>query len=176
MNPPSRSQRRLPSSHPTGGRLSVAHQVCDAPTCRRRPKCIDKHEVASIPIDTSERNRIALRLPPSAASDRISPGGPASVRSFISLHARTNLHRTTVSARRRAGGLTTLIAAELDAYNAAARDETRRAGARIVDITVISRSYPGLVADEGLHPSAAQYASWVERIAPLADAALRSPD
>ena len=69
-----------------------------------------------------------------------------------------------------------VIAAELDAYNAAARDEARRRGARFVDITDISRSHPGLVADDGLHPSAAQYALWVERIAPVADAALRSPD
>jgi lysophospholipase L1-like esterase len=70
----------------------------------------------------------------------------------------------------------TVIAAELDAYNAAARDESRRKGAHFVDITDISRSHPGLVADDGLHPSAAQYALWVERIGPVADAALRPPD
>lgn len=70
----------------------------------------------------------------------------------------------------------TLIAAELDAYNALARDETRRRGAHFVDITDISRTCPGLVADDGLHPSAAQYALWVERIAPVANAALRAAD
>lgn len=70
----------------------------------------------------------------------------------------------------------TLIAAELDAYNVVAHDEARRRGARFVDITDISRAHPGLVADDGLHPSAAQYALWVERIVPVAVAALRLQD
>jgi lysophospholipase L1-like esterase len=65
------------------------------------------------------------------------------------------------------------IAAELDAYNALARAETERAGARFVDITGISRRHPELLADDGLHPSAAQYALWVEAIEPAARAALR---
>jgi Lysophospholipase L1 and related esterases len=65
------------------------------------------------------------------------------------------------------------IAAELDAYNAIARDESHRAGARFVDITGISRAHPELVADDGLHPSAAQYALWVEAIEPIVRAALR---
>jgi lysophospholipase L1-like esterase len=65
------------------------------------------------------------------------------------------------------------IAAELDAYNAIARDETRHAGAHFVDITAISRTHPTLVADDGLHPSAAQYALWVEAIEPIVRAALR---
>ena len=64
------------------------------------------------------------------------------------------------------------IATELDAYNAIARDETRRAGARFVDITGIARAHPELVADDGLHPSAAQYALWVEAIEPVIRAAL----
>jgi Lysophospholipase L1 and related esterases len=64
------------------------------------------------------------------------------------------------------------IAAELDAYNTIARDETHRAGARFVDITDISRAHPDLVADDGLHPSAAQYALWVEAIGPIVRAAL----
>ena len=64
------------------------------------------------------------------------------------------------------------IAAELDAYNALARAETERAGARFVDITGISRQHPELLADDGLHPSAAQYALWVEAIEPAARAAL----
>ena len=64
------------------------------------------------------------------------------------------------------------IAAELDTYNAIARDETRRAGAHFVDITGISRAHPELVADDGLHPSAAQYALWVEAIEPIVRAAL----
>jgi lysophospholipase L1-like esterase len=64
------------------------------------------------------------------------------------------------------------IAAELDAYNMIARDETHRAGARYVDITGISRAHPELVADDGLHPSAAQYALWVEAIEPMVRAGL----
>ncbi len=65
------------------------------------------------------------------------------------------------------------IATELDAYNAIARDETRRSGARFVDITGISRAHPELVADDGLHPSAAQYALWVAAIEPMVRVALR---
>jgi lysophospholipase L1-like esterase len=65
------------------------------------------------------------------------------------------------------------IARELDVYNAIARDETARAGAHFVDITGISRRYPVLVASDGLHPSAAQYALWVDAILPVARAALR---
>jgi lysophospholipase L1-like esterase len=64
------------------------------------------------------------------------------------------------------------IAAELDAYNALTRAETERAGARFVDITGISRQHPELLADDGLHPSAAQYALWVEAIEPAVRAAL----
>ncbi|WP_158756078.1 SGNH/GDSL hydrolase family protein [Dyella sp. S184] len=66
------------------------------------------------------------------------------------------------------------IARELDVYNAIARDETARAGAHFVDITGISRRYPVLVASDGLHPSAAQYALWVDAILPVARAALRA--
>ncbi len=65
------------------------------------------------------------------------------------------------------------IAAELDAYNTIARDESHRAGARFVDITGISRAHPDLVADDGLHPSATQYALWVEAIEPIVRATLR---
>jgi lysophospholipase L1-like esterase len=65
------------------------------------------------------------------------------------------------------------ISAELDDYNAIARDQSVRAGARWVDITGISRQHPELVADDGLHPAAAQYARWVEAILPIVRAALR---
>jgi len=65
-----------------------------------------------------------------------------------------------------------IIAGELDAYNMIARDESHRAGARYVDITGISRAHPELVADDGLHPSAAQYALWLEAIEPVIRAAL----
>lgn len=65
------------------------------------------------------------------------------------------------------------IGAELDVYNAIARDETYRAGARWVDVTGISRQRPELVADDDLHPTAAQYTLWVEAIEPIARSVLR---
>lgn len=64
------------------------------------------------------------------------------------------------------------IANELDVYNAIAQEETERAGARFVDITGISRQHPALLADDGLHPSAAQYALWTEAAVPAALAML----
>jgi len=64
------------------------------------------------------------------------------------------------------------IAGELDAYNATAREETLRLGARWVDITPISRSHAVLLADDGLHPSAAQYTLWAEAALPTARAML----
>ncbi|GAB2536679.1 SGNH/GDSL hydrolase family protein [Rhodanobacter koreensis] len=66
------------------------------------------------------------------------------------------------------------IASELDSYNAIARDEAARVGAHFVDITGISRQSPLLVADDGLHPSAAQYALWVDAILPVVRTALRT--
>jgi lysophospholipase L1-like esterase len=65
------------------------------------------------------------------------------------------------------------IAHALDVYNAIARDEAGRAGARWVDITPLSRRHPELVADDGLHPSAAQYTLWTEAIEPAAAAAVK---
>ena len=65
------------------------------------------------------------------------------------------------------------IARELDDFNACARDLAEGRGARFVDITPIARRHPELVAGDGLHPSAEQYARWVEAIAPIAREALR---
>lgn len=60
------------------------------------------------------------------------------------------------------------IAAEIDRYNAVNREEASRAGAKYVDITPVSRrADPSLVAGDGLHPSAAQYAEWTKLILPL---------
>ena len=67
------------------------------------------------------------------------------------------------------------IARELDGFNAIARDEAARAGARFVDITGISRQHPQLLADDGLHPSAAQYALWVTAMLPVVWTAIRPP-
>ncbi|MET0505433.1 MAG: SGNH/GDSL hydrolase family protein [Luteibacter sp.] len=68
------------------------------------------------------------------------------------------------------------IGREIDAFNAIGRDETIRAHARWVDITPASReagAQPGMLVDDGLHPSAQQYAMWVEKILPEARAAIR---
>jgi lysophospholipase L1-like esterase len=68
------------------------------------------------------------------------------------------------------------IAAELDAYNEAAREICASLGAAFVDITGISRDRGGdpdmLVAD-GLHPSAAMYARWAQAALPVARGLLR---
>lgn len=66
------------------------------------------------------------------------------------------------------------IASELDVYNAIARDETRRARAHWVDVTDVSRRHAELVADDGLHPSGAQYGLWTAAILPVVRQALRS--
>jgi lysophospholipase L1-like esterase len=66
------------------------------------------------------------------------------------------------------------IGDELDVYNAIARAETERSGGRFINITGISRQYPGLLADDGLHPSAAQYMLWAEAAVPTAIAMLAS--
>ncbi len=68
------------------------------------------------------------------------------------------------------------IGADLDAFNAAAQARVRSAGARWADVTPVSRhcgEAPDMLADDGLHPSAAQYAVWADVIAPVAEAALR---
>jgi lysophospholipase L1-like esterase len=65
------------------------------------------------------------------------------------------------------------IGEEIDAFNAIARFESQRAFARWVDVTGISRKAASEVADDGLHPSAAQYAKWVQAILPQAEAALK---
>jgi len=62
------------------------------------------------------------------------------------------------------------VAREIDAFNAIASAEAAGAGAARIDITAISRapeSRQELVGD-GLHPSGAQYARWVEAVLPLA--------
>ncbi|MGH8184725.1 MAG: GDSL-type esterase/lipase family protein [Rhodanobacteraceae bacterium] len=68
------------------------------------------------------------------------------------------------------------VAREVDAFNAAARAEVEAAGARWINVTTISRAAESrgeLVAD-GLHPSGAQYARWVEAILPAAMAIFRA--
>ena len=68
------------------------------------------------------------------------------------------------------------VASELARFDAAARAATERAGARWVDVTPISRRAgedPGMLAADGLHPSARLHAAWAELVLPAALAALR---
>lgn len=70
----------------------------------------------------------------------------------------------------------TQVAGQLDTFNAIARDETLRAGAHWADVTAISRACGDardMLAEDGLHPSAAQYTLWAQRLLPLARTLLR---
>ena len=63
------------------------------------------------------------------------------------------------------------IANEIDAFNAANRDEATAVGTTYLDITGLSRLAGGdrsLLAADGLHPSAAMYARWASAILPVA--------
>ena len=63
------------------------------------------------------------------------------------------------------------IARELDAYNLAAREACTQRGVAFVDITPVSRARgaePAMVADDGLHPSAAMYTEWTRLAFPVA--------
>ena len=68
------------------------------------------------------------------------------------------------------------VAAELDAYNEAAREICESLGVAFVDITGISRDggdAPGMLVADGLHPSAGMYARWTEAALPVARGLLR---
>lgn len=68
-----------------------------------------------------------------------------------------------------------LIASELDAYNAAARDVCVEQDITFIDITQVSRergAEPTMLADDGLHPSALMYAEWARLALPFARTAL----
>ena len=67
------------------------------------------------------------------------------------------------------------VAREIDAYNAAARAICERHGVAFVDVTPVSRTAgdaPDMLADDGLHPSAAMYARWTALALPVARARL----
>ncbi len=69
------------------------------------------------------------------------------------------------------GGDAARIAAELGACNAAAAGLCARHGVAFVDVTPISRERGGeaaMLADDGLHPSAAMYTLWTQRALPVA--------
>jgi lysophospholipase L1-like esterase len=70
------------------------------------------------------------------------------------------------------------IAREIDAFNQSNREETDAAGARYVDVTALSRELSGehgMLTDDALHPSAAQYRRWAQLVHPVARLALPSP-
>jgi lysophospholipase L1-like esterase len=63
------------------------------------------------------------------------------------------------------------IARELDAFNAAAHDICTARGVAFVDITPVSREHgaePGMLVDDGLHPSVAMYSRWTQLALPVA--------
>jgi lysophospholipase L1-like esterase len=63
------------------------------------------------------------------------------------------------------------IANELDAHNAAAHDVCAAHGVVFVDITSVSReagAEAAMLADDGLHPSAAMYEGWTQAALPVA--------
>ena len=62
------------------------------------------------------------------------------------------------------------IARELDAYNATAARICAERGVAFVDIAPVSRARsaePAMLADDGLHPSAALYAEWTHAALPV---------
>jgi len=67
---------------------------------------------------------------------------------------------------------------EIDTHNAANGQIATMLQVRYADVTAISRNggdRPDMLVEDGLHPSAAMYARWLDAIAPLAKAALSSP-
>lgn len=62
------------------------------------------------------------------------------------------------------------IARELDAYNATAARICAERGVAFIDIAPVSRARgdePSMLADDGLHPSAALYAEWAREALPV---------
>ena len=63
------------------------------------------------------------------------------------------------------------IGAEIDAFNASAREVCEKEGVAFVDITPISREHgaeAAMIAEDGLHPSAAMYTLWTQAALPVA--------
>jgi len=64
---------------------------------------------------------------------------------------------------------------ELERFNATGREAAKRAGLAYVDITPGSKraaTENALLAGDGLHPSAAMYAEWVQALLPVVEQAL----
>lgn len=65
------------------------------------------------------------------------------------------------------------VSAAIDRFNAINREQAASRGAHWVDVTGPSREAGrSLLVEDGLHPSAAQYALWVDRVLPVAAAIL----
>ncbi|GAC1397188.1 MAG: SGNH/GDSL hydrolase family protein [Sediminibacterium sp.] len=72
------------------------------------------------------------------------------------------------------GGGSKKISREIDAFNAINKQVTLSYHITYADITPISREPdPGLIAGDGLHPSAKQYGKWVQLLVPLLVQALK---
>lgn len=79
---------------------------------------------------------------------------------------------------RQSGRDLTQVARELDAFNAIAREACDGRGVAFVDVTAHSRAHgaePAMLADDGLHPSAAMYAAWAQLARPVARGLLSAP-
>ncbi|KAA5549595.1 SGNH/GDSL hydrolase family protein [Adhaeribacter rhizoryzae] len=68
------------------------------------------------------------------------------------------------------------IAAEIDAFNAVARDETNKVGITFLDVTGMSRKAlndPTYVAEDKLHFSGKMYQEWAQLVFPVAENILK---
>ena len=65
------------------------------------------------------------------------------------------------------------VGAAIDRFNAINRQITINGGAAYIDITPLTRADTDLHADDGLHPSGAMYAKWVQASLGAAEAAVR---
>jgi len=68
------------------------------------------------------------------------------------------------------------IAAEIDAFNTVARDETNKVGVTFLDITGMSRKAlndPTYVAEDKLHFSGKMYQEWAKLVFPVAESILK---
>jgi len=66
------------------------------------------------------------------------------------------------------------IGVEIDRFNSIGKAETNSAGAHWVDVTPASReTHANWTGSDGLHPTAAQYARWVELAVDAAAAAMK---
>lgn len=67
------------------------------------------------------------------------------------------------------------ISSQIDEFNVISKQISNTAGVNYLDITPISKLAkidPGMVADDGLHPSAKMYREWVKLLAPVVIAEL----